>query len=71
MFIIEGNWWANDFMGFILLWDDNIVYFFYKYWLNNDVVIMQWVLDIWNIYNVLFYFGESGENFNVWFWDVI
>lgn len=69
--IIEGNWWANDFTGLTPPWDDNIVYSPHKYWSNNDVGTMQWVLDIRNTYNVPLYLGESGENSNVWFRDAI
>lgn len=71
MIIIEGNWWANDFTGLTPPWDDNIVYSPHKYWSNNDVGTMQWVLDIRNTYNVPLYLGESGENSNVWFRDAI
>lgn len=71
MLIIEGNWWANDFTGLTPPWDDNIVYSPHKYWSNNDVATMQWVLDLRNTYNVPLYLGESGENSNVWFRDAI
>lgn len=71
MLIIEGNWWANDFTGLTPPWDDNLVYSPHKYWSNNDVATMQWVLDIRNTYNVPLYLGESGENSNVWFRDAI
>jgi aryl-phospho-beta-D-glucosidase BglC (GH1 family) len=71
MLIIEGNWWANDFTGLTPPWDDNLVYSPHKYWSNNDVGAMQWVLDIRNTHNVPLYLGESGENSNVWFRDAI
>ncbi len=69
--IIEGNWFANDFTGLTPPWDNNMVYGPHKYWSFNEQSDIQWVLDIQNNYNVPLYFGESGENSNVWFRDAI
>ncbi len=71
MIFIEGNWFANDFTGLTPPWDDNLVYSPHKYWSNNDVATMQWVIDLRNTHNVPLYLGESGENSNVWFRDAI
>ena len=68
---IEGNWFANDFTGLTPPWDDNMVYSPHKYWTINDQASIQWVLDLQDMYNVPLYFGESGENSNVWFRDAI
>ena len=68
---IEGNWFANDFTGLTPPWDDNLVYSPHKYWSINDQASIQWVLDIRKNFNVPLYFGESGENSNVWFRDAI
>jgi len=68
---IEGNWFANDFTNLTPPWDDNMVYSPHKYWSINDQASIQWVLDIREEYNVPLYFGESGENSNVWFRDAI
>lgn len=68
---IEGNWFANDFTGLTPPWDDNLVYSPHKYWSTNDQNSIQWVLDIRKNHNVPIYFGESGENSNVWFRDAI
>ena len=68
---IEGNWFANDFTGLTPPWDNNLVYSPHKYWSNNDVATMQWVIDLRNAHNVPLYLGESGENSNVWFRDAI
>jgi aryl-phospho-beta-D-glucosidase BglC (GH1 family) len=64
---IEGNWFANDFTGLTPPWDNNMVYGPHKYWSTNDQKSIQWVLDIREQYNVPIWFGESGENSNVWF----
>ncbi len=68
---IEGNWWANDFTGLTPPWDNNMVYSPHKYWSINDQASIQWVLNIRDTYNVPIYFGETGENSNVWFKDAI
>ncbi len=68
---IEGNWFANDFTNLTPPWDDNLVYSPHKYWSINDQASIQWVLDIREEYNVPLYFGESGENSNLWFRDAI
>ncbi len=68
---IEGNWFANDFTNLTPPWDDNLVYSPHKYWSINDQQSIQWVIDIRDRYDVPIYFGESGENSNVWFRDAI
>jgi endoglucanase len=64
---IEGNWFANDFTGLTPPWDNNLVYSPHKYWSVNDQASIQWVLDLRETHNVPLYFGETGENSNVWF----
>ena len=68
---IEGNWFANDFTALTPPWDDNMVYSPHKYWSINDKASIQWVLNIRDNFNVPLFFGESGENSNVWFRDAI
>jgi len=68
---VEGNWFANDFTGLTPPWDNNLVYSPHKYWSTNDQNSIQWVLNIREQHNVPIYFGESGENSNVWFRDAI
>ncbi len=68
---IEGNWFANDFTGLTPPWDNNMVYGPHKYWSTNDQKSIQWVLDIREQYDVPIWFGESGENSNVWFRDAV
>lgn len=66
---IEGNWFANDFTGLTPPWDNNMVYSPHKYWSINDQASIQWVLDLRETHNIPLYFGETGENSNVWFRD--
>ena len=68
---IEGNWFANDFTNLTPPWDDNIVYSPHKYWSYNNRETIQWVLNLREEFNVPLYFGEAGENSNVWFADAI
>ncbi len=68
---IEGNWWANDFIGLTPPWDDNMVYSFHKYWSNNNTSTIQWMLDIRNNHNIPIWCGETGENSNKWFTEAV
>ena len=68
---IEGNCWGNNYNGIFPLWDDNLVLSFHKYWSNNDDATIQQILDYREQYNVPVWLGETGENSNVWFTEVI
>lgn len=67
LIFIEGNWFANDFTGLTPPWDDNMSYSPHKYWSINDQASIQWVITLREEHNVPIYFGETGENSNVWF----
>lgn len=69
--IIEGNAWGNNYKGLLPTWDDNMVLSFHKYWNNNDVQSIQYILDTRNKYNVPVWLGETGENSNTWFSDAV
>ena len=71
LLFIEGNWFANDFTGLTVPWDDKMVYSPHKYWSNNETEDLRWVLDIRESTGYPIYFGESGENSNTWFRDAI
>ncbi len=71
MIIIEGNWFANDYNGLTPPWDDNMVYSFHKYWTYNTQNELNWILNLRNTQNVPIWLGESGENSNSWFTDLI
>jgi len=68
---IEGNWFATDFAGLTPPWDDNMVYSFHKYWNANNTGAIQYLLDIRNNHNIPLWLGETGENSNVWFTELI
>lgn len=71
MVIIEGNCWGNNYKGMFPLWDENMALSFHKYWSNNDTAAIQDMLNLRKEHNVPIWLGESGENSNVWFQEVI
>lgn len=71
LIIIEGNCWGNNYKGMFPLWDENMALSFHKYWSYNDMATIQEILNYRNEYNVPIWLGETGENSNVWFKDVI
>ncbi|PXY45363.1 cellulase family glycosylhydrolase [Flavobacterium hydrophilum] len=71
LIFIEGNCWGNNYNGIFPLWDENMALSFHKYWNYNTTTSIQKMLDYRTQYNVPIWLGESGENSNVWFKDVI
>ena len=71
LIFIEGNCWGNNYNGIFPLWDENMALSFHKYWNYNTTAPIQKMLDYRTQYNVPIWMGESGENSNVWFKDVI
>ncbi|MEO8110278.1 MAG: cellulase family glycosylhydrolase [Ginsengibacter sp.] len=69
--IIEGNGWGNNYNGILPAWDNNMVLSFHKYWNYNRQQDIQKILDTRNTYNVPVWLGETGENSNVWFANVV
>ncbi|MCQ9638210.1 cellulase family glycosylhydrolase [Chryseobacterium sp. WG14] len=68
---IEGNGWGNNYNGLIPIWDDNMVFSFHKYWNYNDDPTLKFALDLREKYNMPIWLGETGENSNVWFTELI
>lgn len=71
LIFIEGNCWGNNYSGIFPLWDENMALSFHKYWNYNTQGSIQKMLDYREQYNVPIWLGESGENSNVWFKDVL
>ncbi|MCS3532256.1 cellulase family glycosylhydrolase [Chryseobacterium sp. JUb7] len=69
--IIEGNGWGNNYNGLTPLWDKNMVFSFHKYWNNNDDQTLKPILDLREQHNIPIWLGETGENSNVWFTELI
>ena len=69
---IEGNWFANTFDGLTPPWDSNLVYSPHKYWSPVfNISDIQYGLDLRDNFNVPIWFGETGENSNAWYTDLI
>ncbi|REC50304.1 cellulase family glycosylhydrolase [Chryseobacterium pennipullorum] len=68
---IEGNGWGNNYNGLPALWDRNMVFSFHKYWNYNDDQTIQFALDLRQKHNIPIWLGETGENSNVWFTELI
>ncbi|WP_394665771.1 cellulase family glycosylhydrolase [uncultured Chryseobacterium sp.] len=69
--IIEGNGWGNNYNGLTPLWDDNMVFSFHKYWNNNDDATLKFALDLREKHKIPIWLGETGENSNAWFTELI
>ncbi len=68
---IEGNGWGNNYNGLIPIWDKNMAFSFHKYWNYNDDQTVQFALDLREKHNMPIWLGETGENSNVWFTELI
>lgn len=68
---IEGNGWGNNYNGLASIWDKNMAFSFHKYWNYNDDATIQFALDLREKYNIPIWLGETGENSNVWFTELI
>ena len=69
--IIEGNGWGNNYNGLTPIWDNNMVFSFHKYWNNNDDATLKFALDLREKHKIPIWLGETGENSNVWFTELI
>ncbi|WP_300686250.1 cellulase family glycosylhydrolase [Chryseobacterium sp.] len=68
---IEGNAWGNNYNGLPDIWDHNMAFSFHKYWNYNDDSTLKSVLDLREKHNIPIWLGETGENSNVWFTELI
>jgi len=68
---IEGNGWGNNYNGLPAIWDNNMAFSFHKYWNYNDDQTLQFALDLRKKHNMPIWIGETGENSNVWFTELI
>jgi len=69
--VIEGNCWGNNYNGLPVLWDNNLVISYHKYWNGNDQNAIQGMLNMRNNRNAPIWLGETGENSNTWYTDAI
>jgi hypothetical protein len=71
LIIIEGNGFANDFSGLTPAWDINMAYSFHKYWNYNTQESINFAINLRNNQNVPIWLGETGENSNTWFTELV
>ncbi|MFA6403323.1 MAG: carbohydrate-binding protein [Salinivirgaceae bacterium] len=71
LIILEGNWFANDYSGLPTIWDNNMALSFHKYWTYNNANSLDWMINLRSQRNVPIWLGESGENSNTWFTELI
>ncbi|AFD06181.1 endoglucanase [Solitalea canadensis DSM 3403] len=69
--IIEGNAFGNNYNGIMPLWDNNLVVSFHKYGNFNNLESIQGFLNLQKENNMPLWLGESGENSNTWFTELI
>lgn len=71
LIVAEGNCWGNNYAGLMPVWDANMALSFHKYWNRNDAGSLRAILKLRDDNHVPVWLGETGENSNVWFRDVV
>ena len=73
LIFLAGNNWGNDYNGLPAIsgWGGNIALSFHKYWNKNNDGALDWIINMRNSRNVPVWLGETGENSNTWFADVV
>lgn len=71
LIILAGNCWGGNYNGVLPPWDNNLVISFHKYWDDPTAAALQPWVNRRNQWNMPVWLGESGENWNEWFRDVI
>ncbi|MCD7972252.1 MAG: carbohydrate-binding protein [Candidatus Azobacteroides sp.] len=71
LLFLNGNWWSNDYSGLPELWDDNMALSFHKYWNHNEEDALDWIIAYRDQYNCPVWLGETGENSNTWFTQLV
>lgn len=68
---LDGNCWGGNYNGILPPWDANLVISFHKYWDAPTAESLQGRIDLRDQWNLPLWLGESGENSNEWFRDVV
>lgn len=73
LLFLAGNDYGNNYTGLpdISTWGGNIALSFHKYWTYNRDNAIDWIINLGNQHNVPVWLGETGENSNTWFTDII
>ncbi len=68
---LMGNCWGGNYNGMLPPWDPNLVIGFHKYWDDPTAASLQGWVNLRDQWNMPVWLGESGENSNEWFRDVV
>lgn len=71
LIVIEGNCWGGNYNGILPSWDPNLVISFHKYWDAPTAESLQSRVALRDQWNMPLWLGETGENSNEWFRDVV
>jgi hypothetical protein len=66
-----GNCWGGNYSGMLPPWDQNLVIGFHKYWDDPTPASLQKWVNLRDQWNLPVWLGETGENSNEWFRDVV
>jgi len=68
---LAGNCWGGNYNGILPPWDANLVISFHKYWDAPTAESLQGRITLRDQSNLPLWLGETGENSNEWFRDVV
>lgn len=68
---LAGNCWGGNYNGILPPWDPNLVLSFHKYWDAPTAESLQGRVTLRDQWNLPLWLGESGENSDEWFRDVV
>ena len=68
---LMGNCWGGNYNGILPPWDANLAIGFHKYWDQPTAASLQSWTAMRDQWNMPLWLGESGENSNEWFRDVV
>lgn len=71
LIFLAGNCWGGNYNGILPPWDANLVISFHKYWDAPTAESLQGRIALRDQWNLPLWLGESGENSNEWFRDVV
>ncbi len=71
LIVLEGNCWGGNYNGVLPPWDPNLVISFHKYWDAPTAASLQERVALRDQWNMPLWLGETGENSNEWFREVV
>lgn len=71
LIFLAGNCWGGNYNGILPPWDANLAISFHKYWDAPTAASLSGRIAMRDQWNLPLWLGESGENSNDWFRDVV